>query len=204
MRFCEKKIYPTEAFEADYKTNTPLIFAGVVAGTFLLVIVVYYIYDLQVQQRNELMIENAAKSNAIVTNIIPDHLRDRLLNQQEKNLHRSGSALRKSNLKTFLNDGNGMGDCQSDAPLADLFLDCTVLFADITGFTVRHHKQIFSMPAALLIAHLVPSFLRRLYRRHGLQLGSLIKSSSCLRLSTLSLTKLPYAEESSKWRQVSG
>ncbi|CAB9521527.1 Receptor-type guanylate cyclase gcy [Seminavis robusta] len=141
------RIYPTEAFESDYKTNTPLVFAAVVAATFLLVIVVYYVYDLQVQRRNELMIENAAKANSLVTNIIPDHLRDRLLSRQEKAIHGSSPFRKSANLKTFLNEGNGIDDCNTDAPLADLFVDCTVLFADITGFTawssVREPSQVF-------------------------------------------------------------
>ena len=143
-------IYPSKAFEEDYKTNTPKIFAGVVAGTFLIVAAVYLMYDIMVQKRNEKMIENAAKSNAIVTSFIPDHLRDRILEDKEV----GASKLKKGNLKTFLNDGKNENDLErsgisSSKPLADLFLDTTVLFADIAGFTawssVREPSQVFTL-----------------------------------------------------------
>lgn len=145
------KIYPSKAFEEDYKTNTPEIFAIVVAGTFLVVAAVYLMYDIMVQKRNEKMIENAAKSNAIVTSFIPDHLRERLL--QDSNTLRN-TRKHRGNLKMFLNEGkNGQQDVHasngdtSSMPLADLFLDTTVLFADISGFTawssVREPTQVF-------------------------------------------------------------
>jgi len=127
-------IFPTEAFENDYKTTTPAIFAGVVAGTFLMVMLVFVMYDLMVLKRNEAMIANAAKSNAIVTSLVPDHLRDRLLQQQkQKGFNARGSG----NLKTFLNDGSKTGGLDASSsgklppPLADLYLETTVLFADI-------------------------------------------------------------------------
>ena len=74
------------------------------------------------------MITNAAKANAIVTSVIPDHIRDRLLVAQEAKLKRQQGY---GNLKSFLSDGrsNDFGD----SALADLFLETTVLFAGITG-----------------------------------------------------------------------
>ncbi|CAB9521849.1 Receptor-type guanylate cyclase gcy [Seminavis robusta] len=152
------KIYPTKEFENDYKTSTPLIFAAVVAGTFVAVALVFFTYDYFVLKRNEIMISNAAQSSAIVSSIVPDHLKDRLLshqqqiNEQNKQNKASGGSRRSSSgsLKMFLNDGSkqlGMDNSAVEAPLADLFLETTVLFADISGFTawssVREPTQVF-------------------------------------------------------------
>ncbi|CAB9520226.1 Receptor-type guanylate cyclase gcy [Seminavis robusta] len=143
------KIYPTQEFEDNYKTSTPIIFATVVASTFLLVFIVFLMYDRMVLKRNEKMISNAAKSNAIVTSIVPDHLRDRLLNRQDDDKDMNGK--KNGTLKTFLNNehgGQGMERGQSP-PLADLFLDTTVCFADIVGFTAwssaRDPSQVFTL-----------------------------------------------------------
>ena len=51
-------------FHDSYKTNTPTIFAAVVAFTFVLVALVFFIYDLLVQHRNEKIVVTAARSNA--------------------------------------------------------------------------------------------------------------------------------------------
>jgi class 3 adenylate cyclase len=65
----------------------------------------------------------------------------------------SDSQRDKSRLKTFLNDGEtdkSMGNPQRPGrPIADLFNDTTVLFADIAGFTawssVREPSQVFTL-----------------------------------------------------------
>jgi len=57
----------------------------------------------------------------------------------------------KTRLRTFLNDGEGPGatSSASNKPIADLFTDTTVLFADIAGFTawssVREPTQVFTL-----------------------------------------------------------
>jgi len=73
------KVYPSKAFEDDYKTNTPVIYATVVAGTFVAIAVMLFIYDRTVTKRNEKMIFQAAKTNAILSKFVPDHLRDRIM-----------------------------------------------------------------------------------------------------------------------------
>lgn len=141
------KIYPSKAFEEDYKTKTPLIFALVVAVTFVMVAGVYMTYDIMVHKRNEKMIQNAARSNAIVTSFIPEHLRDRIMEDKAAPVsHKS----KKGNLKTYLSDTKHANDLDKNSkPLADLFLETTVLFADIAGFTawssVREPSSVFTL-----------------------------------------------------------
>lgn len=130
-------IYPSSTFQAIYDTNTPEIFAAVVLSTFVFVAVVFLIYDWSQTTRNTNMVHKAAQSNSIVNDLFPTtEMRDRLLAaaKEKQEAKRSGS------LKTFLNDGNKPRDHDGSSllqskPMADLFLNTTVLFADISGFT---------------------------------------------------------------------
>ena len=124
-------------FEEQYDSNTPELFAGIVAFTFGMVALVFIVYDILVQHRNRKVVENAALSGAIVTSLFPGTMRERVLEQQVP----GGT---KSQMKSFLNDGlENMGT----KPLADLFLETSIIFADITGFTawasVRDPSQVF-------------------------------------------------------------
>ena len=108
-----------------------------------MVAAVFYIYDLLVQQRNEKIVVTAARSNAIVSSMFPDAIRDRLLQQNE-------AKSKQGHLKSFLvNSEDEKNGNRSSKPLADLFLETTVLFADICGFTawssVRDPTQVFSL-----------------------------------------------------------
>lgn len=69
------------------------------------------------------VVNNAAQSNAIVTSLVPSHLRDQLINQNTP-----GNPIKRRNLKTILSNGETDNDVTSE-PLADLFLETTVLFA---------------------------------------------------------------------------
>jgi class 3 adenylate cyclase len=121
-----------------------------VAFTFVLVAIVFFIYDIFVQRRNEKLVASAAKSNAIVTSLFPENIRERLIGQNEI----SSKHTTPQHLKSVLLDGvdgkalqGADGNLKTTKPLADLFLDTTVMFADICGFTawssVREPSQVF-------------------------------------------------------------
>ena len=106
----------------------------------------FFIYDMLVQHRNEKIVVTAARSNAIVSSLFPDAIRDRLLQQNEM--------LKRGHLKSYLLNGKDTDDDHLlSKPLADLFLETTILFADISGFTawssVRDPTQVFSLLEAL-------------------------------------------------------
>ena len=107
----------------------------------------FFIYDTLVQRRNEKIVMTAARSNAIVATMFPDTIRDRLLLQND-------SALNQGPLKSYLMNGSEAGsEIMSSKPLADLFLETTVIFADICGFTawssVRDPTQVFTLLEAV-------------------------------------------------------
>ena len=158
-----KHIYPSTTFHSHYITNTPKIYAAVVAFTFVLVAMVFFIYDILVQHRNEKIVLNAARSNAIVSSIFPDAIRDRLLQPDEISTKRKGSGL-----KSYLLTGEGDIGNTSSKPLADLFLETTIMFADISGFTawssVRDPTQVFVLLESLYKAFDEIASRRRVFK----------------------------------------
>ena len=157
-------IYPTEDFKADYQSGTPEIFLGVVACTFLLVIIVFFVYDIFVQRRNEKLISDAARSNAIVTSMFPGEIGDRLLETRRSS---------EKNLKSYLiSKSSHRGDekITEDSgakPLADLFLETTVLFAEyaMEGKLSQHSSISVRLSHEILLCSLIRTASRD--SRHG-------------------------------------
>jgi class 3 adenylate cyclase len=158
-----QQIYPSDSFKDAYDTNLPETFAAAIAATFALVVLVFFVYDIMVKRRNDKLVNNAAQSNALVSSLFPGMFRDRVLDERaektkkQKEEHQgAGPTLlnRQTNLlNTFLNHGgNRQEDLQVDsgnAPLADLFPETTVMFADLVGFTAwssaREPGQVFTL-----------------------------------------------------------
>jgi len=158
----ELNLYPTSDFEAAYDSRTHDYFAIIIACTFAMVAVVFCVYDVLVQKQNTKLMLNVARSNAIVTQLFPNNIRDKLIGSEST----SKDPLRvtsKSGLTDYFKDGK-TGDSASK-PLADLFLDSTVMFADIAGFTawssVREPQHVFE-----LLETVYAAFDTLAHRRH--------------------------------------
>jgi class 3 adenylate cyclase len=141
-------IYPTKEFEEDYRSNLPIALTVVVASTFLLMIVTFFLYDWLVHRRNKKVVGEAARSNAIVASLFPSNVRARMA--AEKDAHEEHN---KSRLRNFL-DSESLEMDDDDImlkskPIADLFPETTILFADISGFTawssMREPTQVFTL-----------------------------------------------------------
>jgi len=95
-------------------------------------------YDGIVQRRNMKVVGAAARSNAIVTSLFPANVADRLIAEKEqeemnKNKKRNGSI---QGFLTTEREATAEGpSAYRTEPLADLFPQTTILFADIVGFT---------------------------------------------------------------------
>lgn len=101
-------IYPADAVRDSWESSTPLQFAYAVAGTFLAITIVFFIYDAMVRKRNRVIVRAAARSNKIVAKLFPDNVRDRLLagdtlSQKEEPSAEQGTQTR---LRNFLQDEN--------------------------------------------------------------------------------------------------
>jgi class 3 adenylate cyclase len=90
----------------------------------------------------------AVRSNAIVSSLFPSTVRDRLFQQENDEL--PSLLPTRSRLKTYLDDeGASQSNVNDSRPIADLFSDTTVMFADIAGFTawssVHEPAQVFTL-----------------------------------------------------------
>lgn len=167
-------------------SNRPVALTIVVAIFHFVLLLVFLIYDWLVEKRQSVVVNIATKSSAIVENLFPAQVRDRMLqNMQERaannpadsppdvlpngtgdagatpvggqeapkkkeNSQQNGvGAANQVSVKQFLNhQGDPMTDL-STQPIADLFPNTTVLFADIAGFTAwssqREPPQVFTL-----------------------------------------------------------
>lgn len=89
------------------------------------------------ERRQKLVVNTAAQSNSIVSSLFPEHMKERLMHEKQEAQDLKVSANKKGNLKSFMNNGTHEGGTamEKQKPLADLFLETTVVFADIAGFT---------------------------------------------------------------------
>ena len=183
-------VYPTARMRYDYVSFWPLLQTLLVIFFFGLAVSVFYIYDVLVERRQKVVMDQAMQSNAIVSSLFPEAVRDRLFGdsgengeaagggrgsltnsngmagdqgEQDNDNGYSGMGLEpaaKTRLKSFLNNGDAAGAIASNQmpttgtggtvkPIADLFPNCTVLFADISGFTawssLRDPAQVFTL-----------------------------------------------------------
>jgi class 3 adenylate cyclase len=157
-------VYPTKAFEDEYHTSLPLQMTVVVSAAFCFMILTLLAYDWFVQRRNQMVVGAAARANAILSTLFPKNIRDRLFAEKKKEedkmasqkkslLGLGGNKARLSNFLTEARDLNTEEDADDDdfmyttKPIADLFPETTILFADISGFTAwsstREPSQVF-------------------------------------------------------------
>ena len=155
-------IYPTATFEANYNNGSAEMLAAIVSITFVLVAGLFFVYDVVVQRRTDKVVSTAAQSNALVASIFPEHMMKRLMKEnEEKQKNNSGS--RRKSLKVFLNDDSNREFGKTDVtqkPLADLFLDTTVLIGDISGFTACTHSLLLFLLFVSISAFLTRFFCR--------------------------------------------
>ncbi|GKY95687.1 hypothetical protein MPSEU_000529700 [Mayamaea pseudoterrestris] len=150
-------VFPSPEFQATYHNFYPNMFRGIVLSVFFGVILIFIIYDCVVEDRQAKVVNQAQRSDAIVRSLFPDAVRDKLYQnairkeEEQKLLHKNGlTEAPKHKLKKMLAEdaedrANGQGI--SSEPIADLFPNTSVLFADIAGFTAwsseREPSQVF-------------------------------------------------------------
>jgi hypothetical protein len=145
--FCPIKldIYPSQAFEDAFSSNTPVIMTVAVAIVFAFTAFLFVVYDRLVERRQNLVMRKAAQTNAIVASLFPENVRDRLIEQAAAKIDEKNFVSQNRRLKGYLSGGDN--ETIGDTPIADLFPHCTVLFADIAGFTAwsstRDPAQVF-------------------------------------------------------------
>lgn len=199
------KLYPSVEFEAPYRTSKPATYTSIVVVVFLFTASVFVFYDYLVQYRQDKVMATAKRTNAIVTSIFPKNVRDRVMNEAKEQIEEELNDKRKkgvpslfgggakSRIKDFLDEGTAADSAMEPKrgkPIADLFPEVTILFADIAGFTawssVREPCQVFQLLETLFEAFDEIALRRRVYKVETV--GGKRQISSCYTLSFLIMT----------------
>lgn len=177
----------------DSSSNRAIGLTSLVAAIFFVITVIFLIYDWLVERRQSVVVNIATKSTAIVENLFPAQVRDRMLQNIEENKMKAGgnngggggdpigmmtgdagtsigealvgnstnasggvggtaansNTPNQVSVKQFLTNSGDASNDLSSQPIADLFPNTTVLFADIAGFTAwssqREPPQVFTL-----------------------------------------------------------
>ncbi len=154
-------VYPSQKLEDDYKSTAPMVFALISVSAFAVMTLTFLLYDWFVISKNNKILDAAAHSDAILSvsytrstnlqidlmslilcvvtqfsqSLFPKEVKDRLLQENEK---KRTASKKTNNLKDFLNTDDasgGIDDAVRSKPIAELFPQTTVFFADLVGFT---------------------------------------------------------------------
>ena len=156
--FCPRTvhIYPSDVFYDSYVTNNPAVFTTLAAVIFLFTSVVFVMYDCIVERRQRIVKKQALASGAIVSSLFPEQVRHHLYKeqrQQEQQQQQQEQKLAKrqdlnSVLSRASNDilgGNISNDKTAEVgkspPIADMYQETTIFFADLAGFTAWSSKR---------------------------------------------------------------
>jgi len=146
-----------------------------VAMVFVFTAFMFLIYDRLVERRQHVVLNRAATSTAIVSSLFPKNVRERLMQDNQKERKRKDKqggllAAPHHRLKSFLTNSGGEGEAKDFGlqPIADLFPHTTVLFADIAGFTAwsstREPAQVFILLQTLYQAFDVLAKKRKVFK----------------------------------------
>eukprot|EP00980_Cylindrotheca_fusiformis_P016278 scaffold4838_cov110-Cylindrotheca_fusiformis.AAC.2 len=136
-------VYPSEKLEEKFETSNRIIYTSVVVTIFAFTVLVFLLYDFVVARLQTKVMDRINKQDMIVANVFPSAIRDRLYKAQGNALQQSQPADKTMNGRGFKNKSSDM----ESAPLADLFPNTSIIFADIAGFTAwssaREPQQVF-------------------------------------------------------------
>lgn len=165
-------IYPSDVAKNRHITNTPIYFAVVTVIIFAVTASTFILYDFWVERRQRVLMKTAITTTKLVTSLFPEVVIDQMLNPSLEDMKSSGDSPKR--LKSFLKDGisdsmyanSEIEEVHPSKPIAELFPDTTVYFADIAGFTawssVREPSHVF-----VLLETLYGAF-DKLAKQHGI------------------------------------
>ena len=157
--------YLDDVAEKQEECYQNIIMTVVVCLSFAIIVVTFLVFNWLEEKRQARVIDIATKSSAIVESLFPAQVRERMLNKQnledsiiKTSGHGGGDTIKTGppsigptimrkhgmgrnvvmpktmSVKQYLSR-NSRDDISVSQPIADLFQNTTVIFADIAGFT---------------------------------------------------------------------
>eukprot|EP00980_Cylindrotheca_fusiformis_P012652 scaffold3091_cov117-Cylindrotheca_fusiformis.AAC.4 len=159
-------VYPTAELQESLKTNNSVIYTVVVVLIFVFTTLVFLLYDYSVGKRQRTVMERIMKQERIVSDIFPTAIRDRIFENQAKNMVTGDADMLEDDGHLGLSEAFARKtNTNGSAPMADLFPSVTVIFADLVGFTAwssaREPHHVF-----ILLETIYGAFDKLAYR-HG-------------------------------------
>jgi Adenylate and Guanylate cyclase catalytic domain len=163
-------LYSTKAYEDSCTTNRPAVFTTAVVMVFVVTIVAFVVYDLLVTRRQRKLMAQAKRSDAIVSSLFPKHVQQRMMEEagsaDEANTKGKWKGRLASKPGDFHSDGNVID--RGSRPIADLYAESTIMFADIVGFTqwasCRVPSDVFTLLESIFAAFDEVANRRRIYK----------------------------------------
>jgi hypothetical protein len=126
-------IYATDEYIENWQRNDAVIYTVVVCSIFIFTGLVFVLYDFMVQNRNRKVVRSAERSTAIVKSLFPKKVAEQMMEETSHRLAPRSSTIQA--LKAINAPSEQPTFSVAKKPIADLFKDTTIMFADIAGFT---------------------------------------------------------------------
>jgi hypothetical protein len=145
-------IYPSKTLESAYVSHDATVFLVLVLLIFIFTSCIFFLYDWFVERRQNRVKTVAINATAIVSSLFPSSVRDHLFPTWKSNNHhkaqRRNSGFASTELTPSIDDDN-IAINVSPSPIAQVYPETTVIFADIVGFTAwsasRDASQVFHL-----------------------------------------------------------
>lgn len=142
----------------DYKTTDPIVFTIVAVSIFLFTSIVFLGYDFLNQTRQRRIMTSAIQTNALVSNLFPNVVRDRILKTDAGGAvaKEASGETQKLRLKSYLRDDDKHATTEGSqsSPIAEFFAQTTVLFAGkLIGVPPSrwNHRRVVSLSQQTLL-----------------------------------------------------
>ncbi|KAG7342939.1 adenylate/guanylate cyclase [Nitzschia inconspicua] len=133
-----------QTYVENWQSDDAVTFSIAVVGIFFFTAFIFLLYDCLVQWRNQRIMKTAQKSNAIVSSLFPKNVAAQMMEEANYESLTQSQATQKAfkSFNTSESSGPTSGTLMNgEKPIADLFSDTTILFADIAGFTAWSSMQ---------------------------------------------------------------
>ena len=140
-------LYPSDAFQGTKNQNAAIYTVGV-AAIFATILALLVMYDFMVTRRQNRLMAAAKKTDAIVASLFPKEIRNKMMEDAQTEIN--AAAKRTNNVLNGVQEaGDKIKPANNGKPIADLFPETTIFFADIAGFTAwssaREPAQVFTL-----------------------------------------------------------